>query len=210
MPRLLIQVADSALHYIDGGLWMKEQGFRLKKRLSSRNQIFEFLADQCKTGSPLYLEFGVFKGETIRKISSMITNEMALFHGFDSFLGLPERWNRFNKQGHFSTKGRIPEILDSRVSFFSGWFDFVLPNYALPPHDLLIINIDCDLYSSTKTVLKALTSNIKVGTYLYFDEFYDRNHERKAFEEFLETTGFKFDCLLATKGLAHVLFVRSA
>lgn len=209
-PRNLIQILDSMLHYIEGGKWMSEHKFRMPKRIATKDKIFEYLGGNCSQGAPLYLEFGVFRGETIAQMAALIKNKNANLHGFDSFIGLPERWNRFNKKGHFSTGGHPPQINDSRVKFFAGWFDEVLKEYTPPPHDFLIINIDCDLYSSTICVLNALTNRIQIGTHIFFDEFYDRNNERKAFEEFLEQTGFQFECLMATKGLAHALFVRKA
>ena len=61
-----------------------------------------------------------------------------MFHGFDSFEGLPERGGLWGK-GQFDASGRVPAIHDSRVSFFKGWFHQVLPNYHLPPHDVLVI-----------------------------------------------------------------------
>ena len=152
------------------------------------------------------MEFGVHEGRSITDFAKMIPQSSALFHGFDSFVGLPERWNAFNKRGHFSTQGKAPEILDKRISFFKGWFNESLPQYELPPHDQLFINIDCDLYSSASYVLIHLMPQMKRGTYLYFDEFYDRHQEMKAFEEFLELSGFKFECVMSTKALAHALF----
>lgn len=55
-------------------------------------------------------------------------------HGFDSFEGLPERWNADHAKGHFSTAGQIPEIADNRVTFFKGWFKEILREYAPPAH----------------------------------------------------------------------------
>lgn len=99
-------------------------------------------------------------------------------------------------------------IDDPRVSFFKGWFDETLSHYALPPHKQLFINLDADLYSSTKTVLHFLKPHILPGTYLYFDEFQSREHEPKAFCELLAETGWKFEVVAATRGLSHVLFQR--
>lgn len=209
-PKILITLLDSSLHYLEGGRWMREHSFEGFKRVKSREEIFSYVASQVANAKLLYLEFGVHEGRTIRQLSEMIRAESAAFHGFDSFEGLPERWNRFNKRGHFSTKGRLPEINDSRIQFFKGWFNEVLPSYRLPEHEVLFINIDCDLYSSASTVLLTLAPEIKIGSYLYFDEFYDRNNEMKAFEEFLEVTGYKFECLMTTRGLAHAVFRRIA
>src|SRR5262249_23233289 len=77
---------------------------------------------------------------------------------------------------------------------------------ALPPHKKLIINIDCDLYSSTILVLKALAPHITAGTYVYFDEFADRSNELRAFDEFMNSSGKKFELIGATKAFAQVAF----
>lgn len=187
---------------------MRVHGFKNFKRVSNPLEIFQWVAAQSRGSKLLYLEFGVHEGRSIAAFSKMVPDTNAIFQGFDSFVGLPERWNTFNKRGHFSTDGKMPEIEDERISFIKGWFNESLPAHMLPSHDQLFINIDCDLYSSASYVLMHLMKQIKPGTYLYFDEFYDRHQEMKAFEEFLEVSGFKFECIMSTKGLANVLFRR--
>jgi hypothetical protein len=49
---------------------------------------------------------------------------------------------------------------DDRVAFFKGWFSETLPDYVPPPHKQLFVNLDADLYSSTKTVLEFLKPHI--------------------------------------------------
>lgn len=90
--------------------------------------------------------------------------------------------------------------------FFKGWFDDTLPKYICPPHELLVINLDADLYSSTSLVLKTLQAHIAPGTYIYFDEFNHRDHELRAFDEFLNETGWKFSLVGTTQTLAQVVF----
>lgn len=66
------------------------------------------------------------------------------------------------------------------------------------------INIDCDLYSSTKTVLDALKGKIEKGTIISFDEYVGKISweldEYKAFEEWLSETGFKYRYLACAFG----------
>lgn len=64
------------------------------------------------------------------------------------------------------------------------------PNVC-PLHEVLVINLDADLYSSTICVLKVLKDEIIPGTYIYFDEF-NRNHELRAFDELMNETGMRF------------------
>jgi hypothetical protein len=86
-------------------------------------------------------------------------------------------------------EGRLPQIDDPRVSFQKGLFSDTLPGLKLPKHDLLVLNMDADLYSSTAYVLNTLRDRIAVGTYIYFDEFSDSKHELRAFDEFWRPRG---------------------
>ncbi len=61
------------------------------------------------------------------------------------------------------------------------------------------INMDCDLYSSTKTVFEYLGPYIKPGTFIYFDEFLikkdmERN-EGVAFAEFLDEYNLDYEII---------------
>jgi hypothetical protein len=69
----------------------------------------------------------------------------------------------------------------------------------------MVVNFDADLYSSTK---------VRVGAYLYFDEFNDRHHELRAFDEFLKETGMKFkavgpDQILSPRSFKELSALRS-
>ena len=135
------------------------------------------------------LEFGVYKGGTIRFLRDKLPSNFKIL-GFDSFDGLPEDWiGTPEKKGHFSADGILPNI--DNVEFFKGWFIDTLPEYLKKAENIALLHIDCDLYSSTKTVLYNLTNYIKPGTVIVFDEWYynfkdveeNRQHEQKAFYE---------------------------
>ena len=55
-----------------------------------------------------------------------------------------------------------------------------LPLYTMPPHEQLVININCDLYSSTSFILNHFRETMPIGTLLYFDEFGSWDHESRA------------------------------
>ncbi len=56
----------------------------------------------------LFLEFGVYKGSTIRAIASWTKSTV---HGFDSFEGLPVDWTGTTEQrGAFDMKGCLPRV----------------------------------------------------------------------------------------------------
>jgi hypothetical protein len=199
---------NSVFNYLWVGHWMKSRGFRVLRRVESREQVFETAAREIRDRAVLYLEFGVNRGASIRTWSGLLRNPRSNLHGFDSFEGLPESWDLSAPKGDFASGGAVPVIDDSRVSFFKGWFSETLPHYVPPAHEQLFVNFDADLYSSTKTALDFLKPYVSVGTYLYFDEFQAREHESKAFDEFLSDTGWTFQVVAASRGLSNVLFQR--
>jgi hypothetical protein len=135
-----------------------------------------------------YLEFGVFTGGTIRFIASRIGSR--LVHGFDSFEGLPEAWSGFNLgRRAFDRKGRLPRV-PANVRLHRGWFDQSLPEWLkCNPGPVAFIHIDCDLYSSTRTIFTLLADRMVPGTIVLFDEYFNyanwEQHEYKAFQQFV-------------------------
>ena len=143
----------------------------------------------------MVLEFGVRFGNSIRMLASLAQQPV---HGFDSFEGLPDVWHHEPK-GSYTTKGVMPEV-PANVSLHKGWFDQTLPEF-LKQHDedVRLINIDCDTYSSTKTVLDLLAPRIKPGTVIVFDEYIGNQHWRedefKAFQEAVKLNGWVYEYL---------------
>jgi hypothetical protein len=201
---------NSSLNYLNIGRWMKTHGYQPGRRFGDRYQLFDWLASSLAEKRVLYLEFGVYHGHSMAYWSRLLKNPGSHLHGFDSFEGLPEAWNTQIGAGLFSTGGVLPAIDDPRVAFFKGWFADTLPGYAVPDHDQLIVNIDADLYSSSQVVLEWLGSRMAVGTLLYFDEFSDRFHELRAFDEFVAVSGLRFELVGATRTLTNVAFRRIA
>jgi hypothetical protein len=200
----------AALNYVAVGSWMQVHGYDTSKRFATREEVFDAIAVEVADKEVLYLEFGVFSGRATRYWSKLLRNPNSKIHGFDSFEGLPEAWLQHRPKGHFSTNGSVPQIDDDRIQWFKGWFENTLPGYQCPRHEILVINIDADLYSSTKCVLDNLRSAIVPGTYIYFDELNHCQHELRAFEELIVETGMKFSLVGVTRTLAHACFRRVA
>jgi hypothetical protein len=145
-----------------------------------------------------YLEFGVFTGGTIRYIARRIGRRT--IHGFDSFEGLPEAWSGFSLGGKsFDVKGRLPRV-PANVTLHRGYFDSSLPQWLNDnPGPVAFIHVDCDLYSSTKTILELLAPRLANGTVILFDEYFNypgwEQHEFKAFREFVDARGVKYSYL---------------
>jgi hypothetical protein len=76
------------------------------------------------------------------------------------------------------------------------------------PSPVLVVSLDADLYAPTQYVLNTLLPHITVGTFRYFDEFWDVQHEQRAFSEFLAQTGMTFRAVVADYGTRNVVFER--
>jgi tetratricopeptide (TPR) repeat protein len=165
----------------------------MPKLLGSGYTVLKKAYEAMSLQHGLILEFGVRHGTSIRQLASFNTKPI---YGFDSFEGLPEDWHQESKEV-YSTKGKIPKV-PPHVTLMAGWFEETLPVF-LEKHeeDVALINIDCDIYSSTKTVLDLLSPRIKKGTIIIFDEYIGNLHweedEHKAFMESIETYHWKYE-----------------
>ena len=98
----------------------------------------------------------------------------------------------------------MPKASSNR-SFRPGWFDQSLPRFLAdePPTNVQGIHVDCDLGSSTATVLSLLTPVIARDLpAILFDEFYNypayADHEFKAFLEWANRVGAVFEVVSKT------------
>jgi hypothetical protein len=201
-----IHFLNSSVNYLEVGHWMRENGFHTATRTKRRRDLFDQISAKVAEQKVLYLEFGVASGASMRYWSRLLKNPASHLHGFDTFEGLPYDWRLGDKKGAYSAGGQPPQIDDNRVRFFKGLFAQTLPHYVPPDYETLVINIDCDLYSSASFVLNALSQYIRPGTFIYFDEFSDPHNELRAFHDFLASTGKRFTLVGATKAYAQVSF----
>jgi hypothetical protein len=144
------------------------------------------------------LEFGVFKGGTIRYIAAKDPNRSV--HGFDSFEGLPEAWtgNTLGK-GTFALGDNLPKV-PRNVALHRGWFNETLPKWLTSnPGEIAFVHIDCDVYSSTKTIFDLIAPRLVAGSIIVFDEYFGypnwKNHEFKAFQGFVQENAVKYEYL---------------
>lgn len=156
----------------------------------------------------LILEFGVFTGGTLAVLGR--TAPTRIVYGFDWWQGIPE--DLCGKRGidgevfvhdpKGSFKGKPEDgSLPQNCVLVDGLFDDSLPAFLeLHTDPVAFVHIDCDLYSSTKTVLTLLKDRLLDGAVLAFDELIYtadvwEHHEFKAFEEFLADTGYEYECI---------------
>ena len=119
----------------------------------------------------LNLEFGVFSGETINHMAKLRSD--LEFTGFDSFEGLPEDMDTGEKivpATAFDRGGEPPKVEDN-VTLVKGWFDNTILDWATKESkQISFLNLDADIYSSTKIVLNCINYMIVPGTIIRFDE----------------------------------------
>lgn len=146
------------------------------------------------------VECGVGRGKSLNQLVRL--SKQRLVFGFDSCQGLPEDWKMSDKwtwpEGSFA-QDAVPEILGADIRV--GWFVDTLPVWKKEhPGRIALLHIDCDLYSSTVTILEELNDQIIPGTVIISDDhFYKQasgiygkeyvNWEQgsyKAFNEWLE------------------------
>jgi O-methyltransferase len=181
------------------GRWLKNH--HPKTIAGDRYDLFEYVNAQVLTDTPItYLEFGVYKGDSIKYWSEMNSNPESEFFGFDSFEGLPTDWILFKEsipKGHFSTGGMIPQFNDPRVNFLKGLFQDALPPFldSFRPKNRLLVHCDADLYSSELFVLTSLNRLLIPGSIVIFDDFGAVNHDFKAFIDYAESYMREYDVL---------------
>ena len=206
LDNLLSELSENNSLYIKLSAWKK-----LYSRKSSNFSISKFKDDiilqsiEMSNKSGLFLEFGVAGGYSINFIAKRVGNNV---HGFDSFEGLNEECNG-HKIKAFSLEGEIPKVEDN-VIIYKGYFDeTVEPFFRKNSEKISLLHIDCDLYSSTQTVLNASIQNLTAGSIILFDEMigYDgfENHEFKAFVEFVDKNKINFECICMSYLTGQVL-----
>jgi Macrocin-O-methyltransferase (TylF) len=221
LPQSMVWKLHMAGKHVHAGRWMKDHNFSCDVRVRHREQVIEAMARPITDKQVLYLEFGVFPGNSIRQWAGLLTNRTSRLHGFDSFEGWRETWSGWSwsgwswsgwsKKGQqtMETKGSVmPNIPDERVKFFKGWIEDTLETYKMEENEVLVIFNDTGVYSSTSFVLKRLRDYFKVGTIIYFDQFAIVEHELQAFDDFLLESGMKFELIAADYGLMNVAFRR--
>lgn len=162
----------------------------------------------------LYAEFGVADGASVNHAAQWLAGKRpgATIHGFDSFEGLPEDWTAtYERRGKFSRGGALPAV-EANARLHKGWFDATLPPFlADHPGPAAFIHIDCDLYSSTRTVLDLLAPRLVKGTVIVFDEYFNyfgwREHEFKAWQEFVRDRKLAYRYLGFATRNGHVAVV---
>lgn len=159
-------------------------------------ELYRFAVGRAESQG-LFLEFGVAGGDSINVIAGLVDGQV---HGFDSFNGLPEDW-RGHVEVHsaFSRNGKSPPVARN-VTLHTGPFVETIPEFKRRHNAAVsLLHIDCDLYNSTRDVLRGLEDRIRPGTIILFDEYFNypgwKQHEFKAWQEFVAEHKVSYDYL---------------
>ena len=96
--------------------------------LDHREMEYRFCMQNIQIEDGLFLEFGVYKGQSINIFSKLKPN--LIFHGFDTFTGLPEEWDMGDKKikaGHFYLD-KMPSV-EKNVILHKGLFESTIPEW---------------------------------------------------------------------------------
>ena len=154
----------------------------------------------------LVCEFGVFRGKSV----TLLAKHAETVHGFDSFEGFPDEdllGTAFDNEAPLNLHGVMPEV-PGNVILHKGWYNESLPKFfAENSEQVGYLGIDCDLYSSTSTVLNLIADRINPGTVIYFDEFFNfprwQFQEWRAWHEFVRDHNVQYTYLAFGTNRSH-------
>jgi hypothetical protein len=164
---------------------------RVHHRFRKWTDHIEYALSQAKDDG-LYCEFGVSHGGTLTHMASRRPDK--IFNGFDWFRGMPEEWG--GQPPGLLDRGGIPPKLPKNTVLHIGLFADTLPRFAeQQTTPVAFMHLDCDLYSSTTTVLNNLGPLIESGTVMVFDDYFTNEktgNQADAFYDFIRESGHGF------------------
>lgn len=165
--------------------------------LQNKEDVWDKALNLLECQAITYLEFGVYKGESISYFRAKNSHSDSMFVGLDSFEGLPKAWAG-NSAGFFTTSGAIPALGDPRVAFIKGYFNETWDNLhsAILNRINIIVHFDADLYSSTLFALTKMDS-LKQEYIAIFDEF--SGDEVRVLSDYLISYGAEVSFLAVQK-----------
>lgn len=161
-----------------------------------------------------YFEFGIYGARTFKMVLSeakRFNHDEMNFYAFDSFLGLPEsdpinnHWKKnsfsMNRSDFLAEVGKIG-LYEDRIKIIQGYYEESLSKYDLKNTKPILINIDCDLESSSETVLSFIDNLISPGTIIYLDDIISGSMgnpkvgQYNAWNKFRYSSSHKFESFL--------------
>ena len=130
--RALYETCD----YIEKNMPLVNSGFE------NRFELLEYAIGEAKKTDGLWLEFGVYQGNTISFIAERTTTLPV--YGFDSFEGNPEDWRSEYKKGAFALE-TLPQF-SSSISIVRGLFQETISSFLeINKKNIAFVHIDCEI-----------------------------------------------------------------
>lgn len=169
---------------------------KLLRRAATTFSRFDFVYDVLKEFPNTYegpfsvLEFGTARGYAFAKLLGatryLRLEDSVTVHGFDSFEGLPESDamedrglvdNPWMKGAYRASYETLRNYCDQRgyknYELYAGWFEDSLTPEVIDTFRTqkpILVWVDCDLYTSSRTVLERLLPHLPTGCVVYFDD----------------------------------------
>ena len=190
---------------------MKKSAIFLKSNDIRKYSIFRAF-NNSNTKENLFLEFGVYKGDSINLFGNFLSQHSREIYGFDSFEGLEEEWNMndYNPIGRFSLNKKNPKVLKN-VPLIKGKVQSTLENFLKDKKDkkIIFVHMDMDTYIPTKYALNKIKPFLQKGSVILFDEFYGfpnwQHHEYKAFSEEFKENDYKYIAFCESEVAVEIL-----
>jgi hypothetical protein len=163
-----------------------------------------------------FLEFGVLNGQGLVEVHAQLRGLLTHIYGFDTFVGLPTldqndtaalnlmpsfRTGNFASMGrervHDFVIGATSRMSADTLTLVEGAFSATLPVFDkatfVDKGPCLLVNVDCDLYSSSRDVFAFLDDVVTTGTWLLLDDYWHyrgtpKHGQRRAFDEWMATS----------------------
>jgi Macrocin-O-methyltransferase (TylF) len=164
------------------------------------DHIYDVLKEFRKiNGKFSILEFGVAGGVSFTKhlfaTKYLNMSDRVMVYGFDTFEGMPEVVDNKNKdlignddwvtgefKGDFEKLNTYCESKYTNFQLYKGLFEDSLSPAVLENLDTyqpILVWVDCDYYTSTKSVFEKILPKIPNGCLIYFDELDNINYGSK-------------------------------
>lgn len=163
------------------------------RSFENRYQLLDYSLSRVGGKGGLFLEFGVYQGQSLNFIAERVEGKV---YGFDSFEGLPSDWIPNCPEGTFRL-ALLPKVRGN-AELVKGWFSKTLPQFMREhPGKCSFLHLDSDIYASAKDVFRHVGPRIAAGTIIVFDEFFNypnwQEGECKAFMEFVRERKIQFE-----------------
>ncbi len=176
--------------YVEFGVY---KGDTLVQSVKQYKQYKSWLNDQKRSNEKWRVDIA---------LKSDLNNQI-YFHGLDTFEGMPENNERnfiYNKGSFISSYEETQKkmlSLKEKIFLYEGVFKNQKKHLVnnLKNRKVSIVNIDCDIYSSTIDSLEIINEYMQIGSIILFDDYngFNANNEegqRKALAEFKMKTNW--------------------